>query len=135
MSLIVHELHSVNGRHEDEFDALWRDEWIPALGRGDDARVLHYLRHAHGTGASYRVVTLTGVRDAVALGSMMARVDGGDLAPLARRMDALRHDVDAKILRPLPWSQGVVDLPGIERARLLPQARGAIFDNLQICHP
>jgi hypothetical protein len=110
MSLIVHEVHSVDGRHEDEFDALWRDQWIPSVGRSDDARVLHYLRHAHGTGASYRVVTLTGVRDAEALASMMGRVDGGDLAPLAQHMDTLRHDVDAKILRPLPWSAGAIDL-------------------------
>ena len=65
--LIVHEVHSVDGRREDDFDALWRDEWIPALGAGDDSRVLHYLRHTHGTGVSYRVVTLTAFADGAAL--------------------------------------------------------------------
>jgi hypothetical protein len=113
MSFIVHEVHSVDGRHEDEFDALWRDEWIPAVGQSDDARVLHYLRHAHGTGRSYRVVTLTAVRDAGALATTMARVDAGDLAPLAERMDALRHGVEAKVLRPLPWSSATVDLADV----------------------
>ncbi len=84
MTLIVHGVHAVDGGKEDEFDVLWRDEWIPAVGRGDDVRVLHFLRHAHGTGASYRVVTLTAVRDGEALGATMDRVDGGDLSELAR---------------------------------------------------
>ena len=113
MTLIVHEVHAVDGRREDDFDALWRDEWIPAVGANDDARVLHYLRHAHGTGLSYRVVTLTAVRDAAALGAMMERVDGGDLAPLSQRMDGLRHDTDAKVLTPLPWSSGSVELAAV----------------------
>jgi hypothetical protein len=34
--LIVHEVHSVDGRHGDGFDDLWRDEWIPAVGAADD---------------------------------------------------------------------------------------------------
>lgn len=110
MSLIVHELHSVDGRQEDKFDSLWRDEWIPSLGRHNDARVLHYLRHAHGTGVSYRVLTLTALQDREALAATMARIDDGDLSALARRMDEMRHDVEAKILRPLPWSNASTDL-------------------------
>ena len=111
--LIIHELHAVDGRKEDEFDALWRDEWIPAIGERDDTRVLHYLRHAHGSGPSYRVVTLTAVADDRALAVTRERIDGGDLAPLAQRMDNLRHDVDAKTLRPLPWSAEAIDLASV----------------------
>lgn len=113
MNLIVHEVHAVDGRLEDDFDTLWRDAWIPAIGATDDARVLHYLRHAHGSGRSYRVVTLTAVRDEAAYAATMARVDTGDLAPLAEKMDGMRHDVDAKILRPLPWSAAGVDLASV----------------------
>ena len=61
-------------------DAIWRDEWIPAVGERDDAKVLHFLRHAHGTGVSYRVVTLTAFGDDAALAAARARIDGGDLA-------------------------------------------------------
>lgn len=111
--LIVHEVHAVDGRKEDDFDALWRDEWIPGLGERDDARVLHFLRHAHGTGFSYRVVTLTAFADDAALAATRARVDGGDLAGLAERMDGLRHEVDAKLLRPLPWSTQEIDLTAV----------------------
>ena len=111
--LIVHEVHSVDGRREDDFDALWRDEWIPGVGERDDARVLHFLRHAHGTGPSYRVVTLTAFTDGAALAETRERVDAGDLAALAERMDLVRHDVDAKVLRPLPWSSPRLDLAAV----------------------
>ena len=110
---MVHEVHSVRGDLEEEFDAFWRDEWIPALGQGDDARVLHFLRHAHGTGASYRVVTLTATRDRAALAATGERVDRGDLAGLAKHLDGLRHDVVGKILTPLPWSKQEIDLAAV----------------------
>jgi hypothetical protein len=50
------------------------------------------------------VVTLTALRDGEAWERLVRRVDGGDLAKPAAELDALRHDVTAKILVPLPWS-------------------------------
>ena len=29
--LFVHETHRVNGRHEDEFEAAYREGWMPTL--------------------------------------------------------------------------------------------------------
>ena len=123
--LIVHEVHSVDGRREDDFDALWRDEWIPALGVRDDSRVLHYLRHTHGTGVSYRIVTLTAFADGAALVATRERIDDGDLAALSGRMDGLRHDVTAKVLRPLPWSAPTIDLAAVPTAGV--DHRAAVF--------
>ncbi len=102
--LILHEIHEVCGRHEDAFEALLRDEWLPALAKGGEARLLYYLHHAHGSGVSYNVITLTALRDASAWGALARRIDGGDLGGLAERLDALRHDVTGKLLVPLPWS-------------------------------
>ncbi|NIT98008.1 MAG: hypothetical protein GWN73_33075, partial [Actinobacteria bacterium] len=61
--------------------------------------MLHYLRHTHGTGVSYRIVTLTAFADGAALAATRERIDDGDLAALSGRMDGLRHDVTAKVLR------------------------------------
>ena len=102
--LLLHETHEVKGREEEAFDRLYRDGWMPRVASEPGARLLYYLRHAHGTGASYRVITITAVRDASAWGRLAERVESGDLAEWARRADALRHDVHAKLLRPLPWS-------------------------------
>ena len=102
--ILLHELHEVVGAREAEFEAAFRDEGLAALGRGDDARLLYFLHHAHGTGVSYNVVTLTALRDGAAWERLVRRVDSGDLAPFARRLDELRHDVTAKLLVPLPWS-------------------------------
>jgi len=102
--ILLHELHEVVGAREAEFEAAFRDEGLAALARGDDARLLYFLHHAHGTGVSYNVVTLTALRDGAAWERLLHRVDSGDLAPFAQRLDELRHDVTAKLLVPLPWS-------------------------------
>ncbi len=102
--LVLPELHEVIGVREDEFESAFREGWLPALAAGDDARLLHYLHHAHGTGVSYNVVTITALRDGAAWERVARRIDAGDLAKWAQRVDGLRHDVRAKILIPLPWS-------------------------------
>ncbi len=101
----LHETHEVVGSREDEFEAAVRDEWMPAVAGEADARLLYFLKHAHGTGASYRVITITALRDAAAWEGLAHSVDGGALGKLAERLDGLRHDVVSKIMLPLPWSE------------------------------
>lgn len=114
--LILHEVHEVVGTREEEFEEAFRRGWMPTLAATEDARLLYFLHHAHGTGVSYRVVTLTALRDAGAWERLLRRVEGGDLAPWAREVDGLRHDVSAKLLIPLPWSPlqriELADVPG-----------------------
>jgi hypothetical protein len=102
--LFLHETHQVKGYDEDAFEAAFRDSWMPALAGNDDARLLWYTNHAHGSGASYSVVTITGVRDGAAWETLARRVQQGDLQSWARDTDALRHDVVGKVLVPLEWS-------------------------------
>ena len=61
--LLLHEIHTVAGRHEDAFEAAFRDGWMPTLARDDDARLAYYLKLAHGTGRAYHVVTISALRD------------------------------------------------------------------------
>jgi hypothetical protein len=103
--LFVHETHRVDGRKEDEFEAAFRDQWMPLLAEQDDARLLWYTNHAHGSGVSYNVVTITGVRDAAAWHRLATRIQRGDLQDWARGVDQLRHDVTGKILIPVHWSR------------------------------
>ncbi|WP_231382643.1 hypothetical protein [Mycobacterium simiae] len=100
----MHELHTVRGRKEDEFEAAFRDAWMPLLGRGDDARLLWYANQAHGSGPAYTVVTVTAVRDGAAWEQLNLRVQKGDLQDWLHHVDELRHEVQAKLLMPLPWS-------------------------------
>jgi hypothetical protein len=102
--LFVHEVHSVMGRAEDEFERLYREGWMPTLALDDDARLLWYLHHTHGTGPAYRVVTVTGVRDAEAWERLAERMRSGDLSRWAAAVDGIRHDVTAKVLVPVAWS-------------------------------
>lgn len=101
---LLHETHTVRGESEDDFDALLRDAWLPRVAETPGARVGYVLRHTHGTGPSYRLVTLTALENAAAYEALAISVARGPLREVAVRLDALRHDVEAKLLEPLPWS-------------------------------
>jgi hypothetical protein len=102
--LFLHETHRVIGRHAPAFEELVRDEWMGALATGDDTRLLWYLHHAMGSGPAYEVVTITGLSDGAAWEALGQRMRGGDLADLATRLDACRHEVEGKLLLPVYWS-------------------------------
>jgi len=105
MTLFVHETHHVAGKAEDEFEAAYRDEWLPKLAENGDARLLWYCHHAHGSGPAYHVVTITAVRDGQAWERLARRIQDGNLAAWAARVDRLRHGLSAKVLVPVAWSR------------------------------
>jgi hypothetical protein len=104
--IFLHETHSVNGRHEEDFEEAFRGPggWMERAAEGDDARLLWYLDHLHGTGPAYTVITITAVRNASAWQRLADRIHDGDLREWVGRLDRFRHDSVAKLLRPLPWS-------------------------------
>ena len=102
--LFLHEVHQVRGDREDEFEAAYREGWMPLLAQGDDARLLWYTNHAHGSGWSYNVVTITGVRNGAAWEQLARRLQQGDLQDWVREVDTYRHDVTGKMLLPVYWS-------------------------------
>ena len=102
--LLVHEVHQVEGRRSEDFEACFRDGWLPALGATSDARLLWFLHQAHGTGPAYTMVTVTAVASWTALADLHDRVRTGDLRKWAAEMDAMRHQATAKVLEPVPWS-------------------------------
>jgi hypothetical protein len=102
--LFVHEVHSVKGAREDEFEQAIRDGWMRELGRTDDARLLWYCVQAHGTGPAYHVVTITALADGAAWERLCRRMQSGDLQAFARGLDELRHGVVSKVLMAVRWS-------------------------------
>ena len=108
--LFVHEVHKVVGKTADRFEDAYRDEWMPALGSGSDARLLWYFDLAHGSGLAYRAVTVTAVADGAAWARLAERVAGGDLQPWARRLDSVQHESQARIMAPLEWSPSIGQL-------------------------
>jgi hypothetical protein len=102
--LFLHEVHQVRGAREEEFEAAYRDGWMPALAEGDDARLLYFLHHAHGTGRAYNVVTVTAVRNGAAWERVAESLRTGPLHDWVRGLDELRHGVAAKTMVPVPWS-------------------------------
>jgi hypothetical protein len=108
VTVFLHEVHQVVGTAEDEFEASFREAggWMDRLGGGEDGRLLWFAHQAHGSGPSYRVVTVTAIADGRAW-ERMAR--DPDLRQWAAGADRLRHDVTASLLLALPWSP-VVEL-------------------------
>jgi hypothetical protein len=102
--LFVHEVHEVRGAREEEFEAAYRDQWMPELATGELGRFLWYATQAHGSGPAYHVVTITALRDGGAWEELVRRVQRGDLRDWARGLDELRHDLRSKLLVPVSWS-------------------------------
>ena len=101
--LFLHETHQVRGKREEDFEAALRDGWMKRLAQGDQARLLWYANQAHGSGASYQVVTVTGIADG-AWEDLARRIQSGDLQKFMRELDELRHDVEGKLMLPVNWS-------------------------------
>ena len=76
---------------------------MPILAKEDDARLLWYANHAHGSGLAYNVVTITAIVDGAAWERLARRRSGGSQGWI-RELDRLRHDVTGKILLPVDWS-------------------------------
>ncbi len=102
--LLLHEVHTLAGAHEEAFEQHVRDGWMTALAAGDDARLAWYLKLAHGTGRAYQVTTVTVVRDGGAYERLARRVQDGDLRTWAAQADGLRREVHGKMLLPVSWS-------------------------------
>lgn len=101
------------GARQDEFEAAYREGWMPTLANEDDARLLWYTNHAHGSGASYNVVTITAIASGAAWESLVCRAQRGDLRQWMRELDKLRHEVTGKLL-PVDWSPlQTVDLASV----------------------
>jgi hypothetical protein len=109
--LLLHEVHTVAGRHEDEFEAAFRTGWMSALAGGDDARLLYYLKLAHGTGRAYQHTTITALANGAAYERLARRVQSGDLCTWAAEVDGMRREVRGKLLLTVDWSpMGELDL-------------------------
>jgi hypothetical protein len=102
--LLLHEVHTVAGRHEEAFEDAYRETWMPTLAKTDDTRLLYYLKLAHGTGRAYFHVTITGLRDGNAYEDLARRVQTGDLRSFAADVDRYRHEVKGKLMLPVDWS-------------------------------
>jgi hypothetical protein len=102
--LFMHEVHSVLGEKEHEFEAAYRDGWMTLLAADDDARLLWYLNHAHGSGPAYNVVTVTAIRDGEAYQRLAEQLRSGALLDWSRAVGELRHEVEGKMLLPVYWS-------------------------------
>ena len=88
--LFVHETHRVIGRHASTFEDLVRDEWMGALARSDDTRLLWYLNHAMGSGPAYEVVTITAVAPSRAAAASLNVP--GSMTSTAPSLSSLTHE-------------------------------------------
>jgi len=101
--LFMHETHKVIGRRAVEFENLYRMDLMGALAQGD-ARLLWFFNHAMGSGPAYQVVTVTGISNGAAWGTLARRMLDGDLSDLVAELDSCRYGVTGKILTPVHWS-------------------------------
>ena len=101
--LFLHETHKVVGARHDEFEAAYREGWMPTLAQEDNARLLWYTNHAHGSGGLQRGHHHR-YRRRRRVGEPGSSGAQGRPGPWMREMDNLRHEVTGKMLLPVAWS-------------------------------
>jgi hypothetical protein len=124
--LFVHEVHSIHGTMQDEFEAHYRDAWAAGVAKDPDTRLLWYFNVAHGSGLSYRVVTVTGIRNWTAWERFARRAQHGDLQEAGHHADTMRYGVHATMLTALPWSP-LKDLDLSQIAPQVPRGRVSLY--------
>jgi len=111
--LFLHDVHTVIGEHEFEFEDAVHDEYAPAVAE-DGARLLWYLHATHGAGEAYKIVTITAIRDGAAWERLASRLRGGDLAAWRAKVDRMRYGSTSSLCVQTPWSPlGLLDLDDI----------------------
>ena len=112
--LLLHEVHTVAGRQEDEFEAAFRSGYLQSVAADGDARLLYYLKLAHGTGRAYHHTSITAFANGDAYERVARRIQSGDLRAWAGDIDGMRHEVKGKMLLPVEWSpMGDLDLSSV----------------------
>src|SRR2546423_270711 len=117
--LFLHEVHQVAGRREEEFEGVYRDGWMPSLAEGDDARLLYFLHHAHGTGRAYNVVTLTVIRPAWGAGRWREVVLWQKVPQLKAITPLVTTEVPPEYRAPGTWMHDALDVRDDWESKLL----------------
>jgi hypothetical protein len=102
--LLMYETHRIKGLHFYEFEAAYRDAYLPALASDGKARLLWFFSVAHGATISFNAVTVTGIPDWEEWERLAQRVQQGDLQSWAHEVDRLRYGAEGRLLRPVAWS-------------------------------
>ena len=103
--IFLHEIHEVAAGRMDDFEALVRNQWRPAIEARGEARLCWFWHHTHGTGPSYQAVSVTAVRDWATWGALVERMRSDPRFDLWKRLVAhVRRDVVHKMLVPTTWS-------------------------------
>jgi hypothetical protein len=104
MAIYWHEIHEVVGGKMADFHTAVREQWRPLAERDDEARLLWFWDHGHGTGPSYQAVSVTSVASWSAWGRVVERLTGADGQAWDRTAATLRRNVTGKLLLPVAWS-------------------------------
>ena len=108
--LYLHQVHRLRRRDASGFEAILRDEYLPAVGRDAGTRLIWCVWSTDGAVAHTEAITMVAIQDTAALERLSSRCRSGDLASLHARLAHLRVDVQTRITKSLRYDPLKVDL-------------------------
>jgi len=104
--IYIHESHHVIGGQMEAFLESCKNEWRPLIEQDGRARLLWFWVWSHGTGPSYRAISLIQAPDYTAWGEIVDRYQrkGSDLHDWYEMAWKFRRKVDGKVMTPVEWS-------------------------------
>lgn len=114
----VHEIHELDAERAETFEALVREQWVPAVAADPQTRLVWCVRSMPGTASYPELVTMTAVDGGVALERLGDRYRRGDLRELATELGRHRNRVATRVVAALEeFNPYTVDLDEVPLVR------------------
>ena len=111
----VHEIHELDAATAGHFEAMIREQWVPALAADQGTRLVWCVRSVPGTASYPELITMTAVEDGAALERLGSRYRTGDLRELSSELGRHRKGIATRVFAALeefnPYSVELGELP------------------------
>jgi hypothetical protein len=103
--IILHQVHRLptGPSAKQRFADLFREEWLPHLAKGSDARLLWYGEPTASAIRSNEAISMILLQDVAALERFGLQTRTGELAALAARTNDYRDGVETRLLKALDY--------------------------------
>jgi hypothetical protein len=114
----VHEIHALDAPGAQEFEAMVRDQWVPALANEPATRLVWCARSMPGSASFPELITMTAVADGAALERLGMRCRTGDLSEVSMELARHRQRVTRRVLGALEeFNPYTIDLDEVPLVR------------------
>jgi hypothetical protein len=110
---VLHQVHHLAPESMTSFEAVSRDELLPAVASDPDSRLIWYASATDVETRGREAITMIACQSAVGLERLGERFRTGDLAAVGGKLAGVRRSVETRVLKPLRQNPLQVDFDAV----------------------